>query len=296
MRCSIRSVVFSLALTTASPPPRTPRRIIRTARCGSSSRSRPAAATTWSAAWSRTSSATSSASRSSSTIAAAPAACIGTESAAKAAPDGYTLLVISIAHAVNPWLYKLNYDPIKDFVPISITGDRTERARGPSRSAGAQRQGADRARQAEAGRAVLCLRRHRQLPASRRRAVQADGRRRHRARALQGRRTGDAGRDRRPRQGHVLLAGADDAQHQVRASCARSASAAPSAARSCPTCRPSTRPACPATRRTNWWGIVAPAGTPQPIVDKVHDAIAAGAQLARDQEIFRQRGRGAGAI
>jgi len=25
---------------------------------------------------------------------------------------------------------------------------------------------------------------------------------------------------------------------------------------------------------TNWWGIVAPAGTPQPIVDKLHDAIA----------------------
>ena len=24
---------------------------------------------------------------------------------------------------------------------------------------------------------------------------------------------------------------------------------------------------------TNWWGIVAPAGTPQPIVDKLHDAI-----------------------
>jgi len=45
---------------------------------------------------------------------------IGTDAAAKAAPDGYTLLVVSIAHAVNPWLYKLSYDPIKDFVPISI--------------------------------------------------------------------------------------------------------------------------------------------------------------------------------
>src|SRR5215469_16194178 len=33
---------------------------------------------------------------------------VGTETASKAAPDGYTLLVISIAHAVNPWLYKLN--------------------------------------------------------------------------------------------------------------------------------------------------------------------------------------------
>ena len=45
---------------------------------------------------------------------------IGTEAAANAAPDGYTLLVVSIAHAVNPALHKLNYDPIKSFTPISI--------------------------------------------------------------------------------------------------------------------------------------------------------------------------------
>jgi tripartite-type tricarboxylate transporter receptor subunit TctC len=46
---------------------------------------------------------------------------IGTELAAKAAPDGYTLQIVSIAHAVNPWLYgKLPYDPIKSFTPIAI--------------------------------------------------------------------------------------------------------------------------------------------------------------------------------
>ena len=45
---------------------------------------------------------------------------LGTEAAAAAAPDGYTLLIISLAHAVNPSLYKLNYDPIKSFTPISI--------------------------------------------------------------------------------------------------------------------------------------------------------------------------------
>jgi tripartite-type tricarboxylate transporter receptor subunit TctC len=45
---------------------------------------------------------------------------IGTEACATAAPDGYTLCIISIAHAVNPWLHKLNYDPIKSFVPISV--------------------------------------------------------------------------------------------------------------------------------------------------------------------------------
>ena len=47
---------------------------------------------------------------------------VGTEIASKAPADGYTLLVISIAHAVNPWLYKLPYDPIKDFTPIAMLG------------------------------------------------------------------------------------------------------------------------------------------------------------------------------
>ena len=45
---------------------------------------------------------------------------IGTEALANAPPDGYTLGIISIAHAVNPALYKLNYDPIKSFAPIAI--------------------------------------------------------------------------------------------------------------------------------------------------------------------------------
>src|SRR5579862_6568578 len=50
---------------------------------------------------------------------------VGTDLAAKAAPDGYTLLIISIAHAVDPWLYKEPYDPVKDFVPVSIIATGT---------------------------------------------------------------------------------------------------------------------------------------------------------------------------
>ena len=45
---------------------------------------------------------------------------IGTEALAQSTPDGYTLGIISIAHAVNPALYKLHYDPITSFTPISI--------------------------------------------------------------------------------------------------------------------------------------------------------------------------------
>ncbi len=47
---------------------------------------------------------------------------VGTEAVAGAPPDGYTLLVISLAHAVNPWLYKLKYDPQKSFTPVALIG------------------------------------------------------------------------------------------------------------------------------------------------------------------------------
>jgi tripartite-type tricarboxylate transporter receptor subunit TctC len=50
---------------------------------------------------------------------------VGTDVAAKTTPDGYTLLVISVAHAVNPWIYKLSYDPIKDFIPVGILATGT---------------------------------------------------------------------------------------------------------------------------------------------------------------------------
>ena len=45
---------------------------------------------------------------------------IGTEFTARAAPDGYTVLVATTPHAVNPSLFrKLPFDPIKDFTMIS---------------------------------------------------------------------------------------------------------------------------------------------------------------------------------
>jgi len=48
---------------------------------------------------------------------------IGTAAVARAAPDGYTLLVCSSAFVVNPSLYaNVTYDPFKDFAPIMVLG------------------------------------------------------------------------------------------------------------------------------------------------------------------------------
>jgi tripartite-type tricarboxylate transporter receptor subunit TctC len=46
---------------------------------------------------------------------------VGTNALARSAPDGYTLGVVFDSFATNPWLYKgVTHDPIKDFAPISL--------------------------------------------------------------------------------------------------------------------------------------------------------------------------------
>jgi tripartite-type tricarboxylate transporter receptor subunit TctC len=45
---------------------------------------------------------------------------VGTEAAAKAAPDGYTFLFTLSSHTINPLLYKLAYDVERDFAPVTL--------------------------------------------------------------------------------------------------------------------------------------------------------------------------------
>src|ERR1051326_8904665 len=49
---------------------------------------------------------------------------IGADMVAKSAPDGYTLLMATVStHAINPGLYKkMPYDPVRDFAPIGQVG------------------------------------------------------------------------------------------------------------------------------------------------------------------------------
>lgn len=49
---------------------------------------------------------------------------IGSEIVARAAPNGYTILIVAAGHAINPSLYpKLPYDTARDFAPIALIGD-----------------------------------------------------------------------------------------------------------------------------------------------------------------------------
>ena len=48
---------------------------------------------------------------------------IGTDVAAKATPDGYTIILSDMPHTINPSIHaKVPYDPVKDFAPITVVG------------------------------------------------------------------------------------------------------------------------------------------------------------------------------
>jgi tripartite-type tricarboxylate transporter receptor subunit TctC len=49
-------------------------------------------------------------------------AMIGSDAVAKSAPDGYTLLVVLGTHVISPSLIKTPYDPIKDFTGVATLG------------------------------------------------------------------------------------------------------------------------------------------------------------------------------
>lgn len=53
-------------------------------------------------------------------------ATIAEAAAAKATPDGYTIVLVASGHAILPYLYsKLSYDPLNDLAPISLVATST---------------------------------------------------------------------------------------------------------------------------------------------------------------------------
>ncbi len=115
---------------------------------------------------------------------------IGTELVLKAPPDGYTLLLVSSSYGANPALYNLGFDPVTAFEPITLVSQQPFILAINLGSACQKRQGPHRVREGQSGQAELSLLGHGRHTASRDRALQEHGRRRHRPRSVQGRQLG----------------------------------------------------------------------------------------------------------
>jgi tripartite-type tricarboxylate transporter receptor subunit TctC len=50
---------------------------------------------------------------------------VGSEMAARATPDGYTFLVVAALYPINAAVYKLPFDPVKSFTPVAKFGSST---------------------------------------------------------------------------------------------------------------------------------------------------------------------------
>ena len=101
---------------------------------------------------------------------------IGTNEAAKAAPDGYTLLLISTAFPTSIAFNRLPQDAMKSFAPVAMLGSGPALLVVPASLAGELGAGSARAREAKPGELNAAAAGHRQLPAPRHRAVPAAGR------------------------------------------------------------------------------------------------------------------------
>ena len=198
---------------------------------------------------------------------------VGSDLAAKATPDGYTLLVVSIAHAVDSWLYKEPFDPMKDFVPVSIIATGTNVLT------------VNPAVPAHSVKELLALAKER--PGVLNYASAGIGSFQHLSGELF-KLTAEVDIQHVPYKGGgpaMLAVIAGEAQVMFSSIVQTVPSIQSGALRALATGGAEKSPilpdlptiaeaGVPGYVATNWWGIVAPAGTPQPIVDKLHDAVA----------------------
>ena len=215
---------------------------------------------------------------------------IGVNAVAKAAPDGYTLLMAtSSAMAINPTLYKkIAYDPVKDFQPIAMMAHLPfilvvnndlpvknlaefiayAKANPGKLSYGSGGVGASHHLYGE--------------------TVQEPDRHPDDPRAVQGHRAGAQRRDRRPHPGAVLRRAAGAAADPGRQG-ARARRHHGEAHRG--------RARHPADQRHRagfdsapWQMLMAPAGTPKPIIDRLHKEIVAYIASAEGQKKLTDMG------
>src|ERR1700722_16789845 len=214
---------------------------------------------------------------------------VGSDLAAKAAPDGYTLLVVSIAHAVDPWLYQTPVDPVKDFVPVSIfatgTNVLTVNPKLPVNSV------------------AELLAYAKEKPGVLNYASAGIGSFQHLSGELF-KLMSHADIQHVPYKGGgpamlAVIAGEDQVMFSsivqtvpsIQSGLLRAlATGGETKSSSLPDLPTIGESGVPGYVATNWWGVIAPAGTPQPIVDKLHDAIAVVLKSADTQKYLANEG------
>ena len=196
---------------------------------------------------------------------------IGTEYAAKATPDGYTLLMTTAApHGINPGLYrKLGFDAVKDFAGISLVATVPNVLVVNNAFAGQGRQRIDRLSARESRQGQLRLARLRQHRPHVDRIVHGDDRHQDGAHSLQGRCRRAGRRDGRADHA-VALATCRPTRRRsrparVRALAVSTAKRSPAA----PEIPTMAEAGVPGYVTVAWFGLLAPANTPRDIVNKL---------------------------
>ena len=192
---------------------------------------------------------------------------VGTDYVARAAPDGYTLLMYADVNVIAPFVYKkLNHDPIKDFAPITNAILGTHLIVGhPSVKANTLRELIELAKR-EPGKLTFGSPGTAHAAAPRRRALQAAGRRpRHQHVPYRG--GGQLIGDLIGGQVPLGLIGLPPTLPHIKRGQAQGLRRhrKKALAFACPTCRRSRKRACRATKPCSGSGRLAPAGTPRAV-------------------------------
>jgi tripartite-type tricarboxylate transporter receptor subunit TctC len=215
---------------------------------------------------------------------------IGTGVVAKSPPDGYTLLVVSTPYAFGTAVYKtLPYDPVKSFVPVAMLGTGpVVLAVHPGLPVGSLQEFIALAKQkpgqlnyASAGVGSF------QHLASELFRIQAGIDLAH----VPYKGGGPAMMDVVAGQAQVVIGTFVQMLPHVRSGKLKALAAA-GAKRSVllPDVPTFAEAGLPGYEAANWWGILAPAGTPQPIVDRLHKELSAIALSAETRKRFENEG------
>jgi tripartite-type tricarboxylate transporter receptor subunit TctC len=214
---------------------------------------------------------------------------IGTDMVAKAAPDGYSLVLVSVAFAFNPAIYKLPYDPATAFAPVAVLG------------AGPVVVAVNPKLPAETLKDLVALAKAK--PGSLNYASAGVGSFQHLAGELFKRQAGvdivhvpfkgggPAMMDVIAGNTQVAIGSLAQMVPQIKAGRLRALGVgSPARIAALPDVPTISEAGVPGYDATNWWGIMAPAGTPRPVIERLHKELSVIVASAETRKRFEAEG------